>query len=262
MHKGRFLLTGAAGGIGQVVARLLAEAGYSLCLCGRDRIGLEALLLTLPQPQSGQDFRLLVGDLTDAQARAAVVDAAVSAGVDGLINLAGTNALAAFSGQPEAEIEQMVTTNVTATLLLTRALLPHLLQQTQALIVNVGSTLGSIGYPGYATYCATKFALRGFSEALARELGDSRVRVAYFAPRATHTRLNSENAQQMNAELGNGVDSAEVVAAELLKLIRSEKRTAYVGWPEKLFVRINAVLPALVDGNIGQRLPIIKKYLS
>lgn len=262
MLKGRFLLTGAAGGIGQVVARMLATQGYSLCLCGRDRVGLEALLMTLPDPVPGQDYRLLPGDLTDNAAREAVIAEAIAAGVDGLINLAGTNELAAFATQSETAIERMVTTNVTATLLLTRGLLPHLLQQPQALIVNVGSTLGSIGYPGYAAYCATKFALRGFSEALARELGDSRVRAAYFAPRATQTSLNCARAQQMNAELGNDVDSVEVVAGELLRLIHSERRCAYVGWPEKLFVRVNSVLPALVDGNIGQRLPIIKKYLS
>jgi short-subunit dehydrogenase len=49
-------------------------------------------------------------------------------------------------------------------------------------VVNVGSTYGSIGYPGYATYCASKFALRGFSEALRRELADTTVNVLYAAP--------------------------------------------------------------------------------
>jgi short-subunit dehydrogenase len=59
------------------------------------------------------------------------------------------------------------------------------------MVVNVGSTYGSIGYPGYASYCATKFALRGFSEALRRELADTRVGVLYVAPRATRTSMNS-----------------------------------------------------------------------
>ena len=70
---------------------------------------------------------------------------------------------------------------------LTRALLPTLRSQPASAILNIGSVFGSLGYPGFTAYSATKFALRGFTEALRREMADSKIGVHYFAPRATKT---------------------------------------------------------------------------
>ena len=67
----------------------------------------------------------------------------------------------------------------------------HLRAQPEARILNIGSVFGSIGYPGYAVYSATKFAMRGFTEALRRELSDTRIKVHYCAPRATRTGINT-----------------------------------------------------------------------
>jgi len=57
--------------------------------------------------------------------------------------------------------------------------------RSEAAVVNIGSTFGSIGHPGFATYCASKFGLRGFTETLRRELSDTGIQVFYIAPRAT-----------------------------------------------------------------------------
>jgi len=88
-------------------------------------------------------------------------------GVNLLINAAGINHFAMLEQLDENEINGMLALNITAPICLTKLLLPMLKQAASAMVVNVGSTYGSIGYPGYATYCATKFALRGFSEACA-----------------------------------------------------------------------------------------------
>ena len=151
----------------------------------------------------------------------------------------------------------MLALNVGAPICLTKPLLPLLKQATSAMVVNVGSTYGSIGYPGYASYCATKFALRGFSEALRRELADTRVSVLYVAPRATRTSMNSPAAQALNDALKSNVDDPQTVAA-VIHAIAGDRRDLYLGWPERFFVRLNSLLPNLVDRGLRKQLPLIR----
>ena len=132
-------------------------------------------------------------------------------------------------------------------------------QAAGARVVNVGSTYGSIGYPGYATYCATKFALRGFSEALRRELADTHVGVLYVAPRATRTSMNSAAAEALNEALKSNVDDPHTVASAVIKAIVDDRRDLYLGWPERFFVRLNSLLPNLVDRGLRKQLPLIRR---
>jgi short-subunit dehydrogenase len=145
---------------------------------------------------------------------------------------------------------------------LCRALLPRLQRQPCAHIVNIGSVFGAIGYPGQVAYSASKFALRGFSESLRRELGDSTVRVHYLAPRATRTGFNCAAVDELNAQLAVATDPPERVAAAVGRMIETDRPEAVIGWPEKLFVRINGLLPRLVDHSLARQLPIIKQRLT
>jgi short-subunit dehydrogenase len=143
---------------------------------------------------------------------------------------------------------------------LVRRLLPLLERQPEACIVNVGSIFGYLGYPGHAAYCASKFALRGFSEALRRELADGPVRVLYFAPRATRTAMNGEHLCALNAELGVAMDDPAQVAQALLRLLRRPARERLLGMPERFFARLNQVLPGLVDRALRRQLPTIRRH--
>jgi short-subunit dehydrogenase len=181
--------------------------------------------------------------------------------VNVLINNAGVAAAGMFAEARGEDVERAFAVNVIAPMQLCRGLLPHLQRQPGARIVNIGSVLGAIGYPGQAIYCATKFALRGFTEALRRELSDSNVRVHYVAPRATRTRFNSQTVDDLNARLKVSVDSPERVAAHVCRMLEREQATATLGWPEKLFVRINDVAPWLVDRSLAEQLPVIRETL-
>jgi len=183
-------------------------------------------------------------------------------GVDMLINNAGVGQFALFSEMSSDHIAKIISINLTSTILLTQTLLPLLISRPDAHIVNVGSIFGSIGFPGSTVYCASKFGIRGFSEALNRELADTSVSVSYFAPRATKTTINSDNVVAMNNELGTKMDTSEQVASAFTGFLKSQRRRYYMGWPEKLFVRINSVLPNIVDKSIIKQLPIIKRYLK
>lgn len=249
------LITGASGGIGRATAETLAHGGHRLLLTGRDPTRLAEAAAAC-----GDRADSVSADLTTAEGRHEVIRAATGIDVDTLINNAGINELVPFEQMGEADIARMIEANVTAPLLLTRGLLGHLRGLDAARIVNVGSTFGTIGYPGYVVYSATKFALRGFSEALRRELADSPIVVQYIAPRATRTPLNSDRADAMNAELGNAVDDPADVAAAIARILDRGPGDYYLGWPEKLFARINAIAPRVVARALKGQLGTIRRY--
>ncbi|KTF08605.1 SDR family oxidoreductase [Pseudoalteromonas sp. 10-33] len=250
------VLTGASGGIGQAFAKMLHDQGWSLLLVGRNKQALEALNKTLPNSE------VFIGDLTDEATR---VNLAIKAnqlgGTKLLINNAGINVVQGLKQTSSDHIDSVLSTNLLVPIKLCQLFLQQL-ESSKGIIVNVGSSLGSIGYPYHTLYCASKFGLRGFTEALSRELNGSGVNVTYLAPRATDTSINNDQTRAMNKALGNRMDTPERVAKELLTLINSSKKRRFIGFPEKLFVRINGAFPGIVDGAIGKQLSIIKRFLS
>lgn len=258
----RIVLTGAAGGIGAAAAARLAATGAGLILVGRDRGRLDYCARRLEA--TGAAVMAVAADLTSEAGRRAVVKVAGEwdGGANVLVNNAGVSQFGLLAEEDPAIIERTLLTNALAPMLLCQAMLPVLARQPQAHIVNVGSILGSIALPGNAVYAASKFALRGFSEALRRELADTRIRVHYLAPRATRTALNTAAVAAMNQELGVAMDPPEAVAEALVRLLETERRARYLGWPEKLFVRINAILPGLVDGSLRRQLPVVKRHAA
>ena len=155
----------------------------------------------------------------------------------------------------------LLDSNLLSPILLCQKFLPLLQAQSNGQIVNIGSVFGDIGYPGFAAYCATKSGLRGFTQALRRELSDSRVRVRYFAPRATRTGINSSAVDQMNAALKTQADEPKVVAQAFMDFLRSDRNERVLGWPEQLFVLINRLRYQITDNAIGKQLEVIKRYL-
>lgn len=251
----RVLLTGATGGIGRAVARRLAAVGASLLLVARQPE--ELLLLSQQLPGKHSCFSADLTAIEDLQALAGFVN--TTGGIDVLINNAGTSQ---FSMTAEQNYPVQIALNLLAPMQLCQLLLPELQQRSAATIVNIGSAFGSIGYPGFSGYCASKFGLRGFTEALKREVSSTALRVLYFAPRATQTTINSAAVVAMNQELGNAMDHPDDVAAQLMQQLQTGQSRRYLGWPEKLFVRLNALLPELVDRAIAGKLAVIRKYAS
>lgn len=249
------LLSGASGGIGWAIAERLSEAGAHLLLLGRNESKLKQLQQALPG-----EHRLLVADLNSASGRAEVTQTCRQNGLDIWVNAAGVLDFQLFDEQDSERVEQMLLTNLVSPILLAQNLLPLLQQREQSVIVNIGSIFGSIGHPGFAAYCASKFGLRGFTEALQRELADSGVRVLYLAPRATHTDLNSMAVTALNEALGNSVDSPHQVAQELMSLLSGSRKHFYMGWPERLFIRINGLFPGVVHQALVKKLPVIKHH--
>lgn len=254
----RVLLTGATGGIGRAMAKALHAAGASLLLTARSpqRLAELAAELAGPAGRPDGDARMRVGwqaaDLNDPDDRATLVQAAERAGINVLVNNAGIANFGRFVDQDPAAVQQLLSTNLLAPILLSQALLPVLARQPRAQLIQVGSALGRIGLPGFSTYSASKFGLRGFSEALRRELADGPVRVQYLGPRSTRTDFNDADVLAYNRATGTAMDPPERVADALVTLLRSGASEAFIGFPERLAVRLNGLLPRWLDGAFAK----------
>ena len=257
-YNSTVLLTGASGGIGKAIAKALSHQGAKMLLIGRNDQALKLL-----SHQLLGEHQVIVADINTPEGRELIIEQGHQCGgLDMMINSAGVMNFNFFEQQSDDCIEQTLTTNLLSPMLLCNKLIPLLKQKPEAAIVNIGSIFGSIGHPGFTTYCASKFGLRGFTEALRRELADTNINVFYLAPRATDTNLNSDAITALNDALGNKTDSPDWVASELINLLNSAERQRYLGWPEKFFVRLNALFPSLVHNALVKKIPTIKKFLE
>lgn len=259
------LITGASGGIGAALAQALAAEHATLLLHGRNQQALNDLAEQCRQ-LGAPEIQTCTADLVTAEGRNRL-ERHVGRDftrLDTLVNNAGISRYQLFEQQAPEQIEQLIMTNITAPILLTRSLISSLLSSRgeTPVILNIGSALGAIGFPGYSTYCASKGALRLFTEALAREYDDTPLRVQYLAPRATHTRINSDNAIAMMAATGSAIDRPDRVARAALQLLRSGRTQAAVGWPEKLLVRLNGLHPELITSVLSKQVSKIKAFAN
>ena len=260
------VLIGATGGIGQEIAKQLCLNNNPVILVGRNtqtladlqhklsqdypKLAIESYACDLSLPASQDDLIKALSQFTSG-----------SNTIDTVILNAGINDFALLTDQSDQLLEQMMLVNVSYPLQLIKRLLPVLVSQGQrSQIITIGSTFGSIGYPGYSAYSASKFALRGATEALSREYADTNVRFRYFAPRATKTTMNSNAVISMNQELKVGMDSPDIVAAALIKFIKGQQASQHIGFPERFFAWLNRVFPSFVGSAIVKDLPTIKRY--
>lgn len=164
-------LTGAGSGIGRALALLLAEKGAALALADRDAEGLAETTRRLGnRPHSTAAF-----DVTDdARLKGWINEAAADfGGLHGIINNAGLSVVAPFADMPAADFDRVMAVNFNAVAAGCRHALPHLRHADRGWIVNISSVFGMIGFPTQSAYNASKFAVRGLTEALHIELAQT-----------------------------------------------------------------------------------------
>lgn len=256
----RVLITGAAGGIGKRVCALLAGRGARLGQLDRGPAAIAALKESARDLPT--DYVIIEADITSSQDRRHAVQQANKAfgGIDVLINLAGILDFRPFEESDPGMIAKILQVNVEAPMLLTREILPQLTAQRSGRIVNIGSMFGSIAFPCFAAYSASKFAIRGFSQALRRELAGSGVGVTYISPRAVKTALNPAIIYHMAEQGMMRMDEPDWVAARIVDAIERDRDEAYLGFPESLFARINGLAPGVVDKSINKQVPQLLSY--
>jgi short-subunit dehydrogenase len=236
LEAARVLLTGASGGIGEAMAVRLRAGGASVMGVGRG-----------PAPEVGMPW--VQADLLSAEGRAEVVAAAAQWRPNVVVQAAGLPGFGRLQDLDPAALQRQLELNLLVPMLLTQALLPVLSPQARSQLVFVGSALGRIGLPGFSAYGAAKAGLHGFAEALRRELSDGPVLVQLLAPRSTRTAFNDAAVEAYNEATGTASDTPQRVADALVGLIESESAERFIGFPERLAVRLNPLLGPLLDGS-------------
>ena len=177
------LITGAARGIGRSVADRLANDGHHLALNDIDARGLSHAVSQLKE--AGHQVFGLAGDVGDSNTIGEMVDKVIKqfGCIDNLVNNAGIGGV----GKSILELtldewDEMLRVDLTATFLLCRAVLPHMISQQRGRIVNISSITAMMGVAGSTHYAAAKAGVIGFSKALAREVAGNRINVNVIAP--------------------------------------------------------------------------------
>ena len=221
------IITGASSGIGAATALKLAERGTRLSLLARaperlEKVRAEAL------SRGAKEALALACDLRDeAQVESARAATLARFGrMDILINSAGLSLNGLVDGYSLADWRTVLDTNLTGTFLTCRAVLPTMKQQGGGQIINISSGAGRNGIPQMAAYCAAKFGVIGFTEALALEVRNDNIRVAVLLPGSVATNFSHtakrdgiiETNPLKQGEIGYALTSDEVAAVILAML--------------------------------------------
>ena len=186
----RWLVTGASRGIGQAIAARALSEGNRVALLARSPAVLDVA------DKAGPAALGVQADVTDPDSVAQAVDRVVSAwgGVHVLVNNAGVHRGGRVDRLKPEDWDDVLTTNLTAPLTMTRAVLPHM--EAGSAIVNIGAVVGFRGFPGDAPYGAAKAGLAGLTRVLAVELAGRGIRVNLVVPGFVETEMTSELSEQ------------------------------------------------------------------
>ena len=218
------LVTGASGGIGEAIARMLHAQGAIVGLHGTRAEKLEAVAADL-----GERAHVFAADLSDRDAVKALGEKAETEleGVDILVNNAGITKDGLFVRMSDADWESVLEVNLTATFLLTRTLMHPMMRRRYGRVINITSIVGVTGNPGQANYCASKAGMIGFSKSLAQEVAPRNVTVNCVAPGFIETAMTEKlNDKQKESILGavpmKRMGSGDDIASAVTYLASSE----------------------------------------
>lgn len=235
------LVTGGSSGIGLEVARLLAKGGANVWLLARHQEELEKAVEQLPCDQA-YACNVIVADVSnESQVFSAIEQITKQAGLPELVvNSAGITYPSKFMDIDLDTFRRLMDVNYFGTVYVTRAVLPGMLERGSGHIVNISSMAGFIGIFGYTAYGASKFAVRGFSDALRSELKPTGIQISIVFPLDTDTpQLEYENQfkpyeSKALASMG-GVMSPKTVAKVILTQAARGRYVILPGWESKFW---------------------------
>jgi short-subunit dehydrogenase len=245
----RALVTGASGGIGRALALELACHGVDQVLVARRSDKLAAVADEIRA--LGHRAETVIGDVTDRAVRREAIELAREkfGGLDIVINNAGVSAHGRFADADPDRMRPIMETNFFAPVELTREALPLLKQGREPIVVNIGSVLGQRGCPHKSEYCASKFALRGFSEALRAEFAPLGIDVLVVSAGPTDTEFFKHLLEE-HGELpwGEGKPvSPERVARATIRAMTAGRHEIIPSWRGWLLAIANRFFPRIVD---------------
>jgi len=239
---GAAVVTGAASGIGEALATQLAARGSNLVLVDRDAERLGAVADTLRTAHPGLAVDTYVVDLSDDEAtdRFATTLAVEHPETTLLVNNAGVALGGRFDQVTLEEFDWVMAVNFRAVVRLTHAMLPALKAHPGSHLVNVSSVFGIFAPAGQAAYSASKFAVRGFTEAVRHELAENGIGVTVVHPGGIRTRI----AESARTGSGVSIEEYERGRAQFAKLLRMDPAVA----ADRIMAAIENRRPRLLIG--------------
>lgn len=244
----RVLVTGASSGIGRELVLELARQGSRVVAMARR----EERLVALAQDalSHGHSIHICPGDVMEPHLRLAALEFCQEklGGLDCLVNNAGIGAIGPFEQADEERLRKIMEVNFFAPVEFTRAALPILRKGSHPLIVNVSSVLGHRAVPFKSEYCASKFALHGFSDALRAELAKDRIDVLLVSPSTTQSEFFDHvlgNKEKPRGRLGAMTPAK--VARRIAWAMRSGRHEIILPLGGRLLVWLDRLCPPLAD---------------
>jgi short-subunit dehydrogenase len=251
------VITGASSGIGAATARLLGQRGYRVVLAARRLERLEALAHEIRG--DGGEALPVATDVTRLHQIQNLVDSAIGqyGRIDVLFNNAGLGRSKPLeASDPEKEIDLQLRVNLWGLIQTTRAVLPHMIERRHGHIINMSSIAGLVGTPTFSVYSASKSSVRGFGEALRREVSKYGIFVSAIYAGAVAT----EFAQHSGVTGKVGISTpkklaltAEDVARTVLRMLDRPRRAVIIPGPMRIVVWANMLFPGFVDWLVERR---------
>jgi short-subunit dehydrogenase len=244
------VITGGSDGIGKALVELFLQKGAKVATCGRSNDKLYQLQKSYPD-EPLITYSTDVSNETDCSYFINEV-VKIFGTIDILINNAGISMRALFNETDLGTLKKVMDINFWGTVYCTKFALPHILKQ-QGTVVGVSSIAGYRGLPGRTGYCASKFAVNGFFEALRTELLESGVNIMWVCPGFTASNIrNAALNKDAKPQGASPMDETKMMTAEecasmILNAIEKRKRTLIFTANDKRTVLVNRLMPTLAD---------------
>jgi short-subunit dehydrogenase len=245
------LITGASSGIGAATARLFGKEGYKLILAARRLDKLQEVVQDINN--KGGNAISVKTDLNRQEDIEHLVNVTFSqyGHLDILFNNAGFGRIDWLEKlTPQEDIVAQIGVNLIGLILLSRAVIPYMIKQEKGHIINMSSVAGLLAAPTYSIYSAGKYGVRGFSNALRREVGIYNIYVSVLYPGGTSTEFSRKARIKRKTGIttpGRLKLSPEDVAEAVLKLVRRPRRNMVIPWQMNYIVFISMFAPWIVD---------------
>ena len=249
------LVTGASGGLGEEISRVLAQEGFDLLLVARNERKLQTLKEEL-ETAHGIEAQAFPCDLAREDATLDVYDYVLGRDlrIDILVNNAGFGDSGAFHKADWQRQRDMVQVNVVALMQLTRLLVPHMVERGCGMVLNLSSVAAFSAGPNMSVYYATKAFVLSFSEALSEELGGTGVTVTALCPGPTATGFEAAASMGSGSTMFRHAASAAKVARDGCKAMRTGKAICLQGAFTKAAALGSRLAPRAVTRRVAMRM--------